>query len=166
MLVPLYEQHGHAHVILTRRSPHLRSHRWEVAFPGGARDVGEELWQTAVREAHEEIALDPVAVRPVGRLDSFVTVGSRSHVTPWVGLLDGRPVGLEPNPHEVEHILHVALDELLSDAVFREEMWPIEGELRPITFFELEGDTVWGATAAMLRQLLALATGTDPTLSR
>ncbi|MCB0995818.1 MAG: NUDIX domain-containing protein, partial [Acidimicrobiales bacterium] len=75
VLVPLYEHDGEPHVILTRRSRHLRSHRWEVSFPGGARDPGEELWQTAVREAHEEIGLPPGSSRPVGRLDSFVTVG-------------------------------------------------------------------------------------------
>jgi hypothetical protein len=75
-----------------------------------------------------------------------------------VGALAARPE-LVPAPEEVEHILHVALSELLADGVFREEIWPIFDRERPITFFELYGDTVWGATAAMLRQLLSLAVG-------
>lgn len=166
VLVPLYEHGGDVHVVLTRRAPHLRKHRWEVAFPGGRRDDDDPtLWHTALREAHEEIALDPALPRLVGELDRFVTVSSVSLVTPLVGVLPGRPEGLRPAPEEVEQILHVPLAELLLDEVFREECWSFGDVERPVTFFELEGDTVWGATAAMLRQLLAVATGTDDGLT-
>lgn len=118
-----------------------------------------DLWATAVREACEEVGLDPALPEPVGSLDSFVTVGSRSRVQPLVAVLPERPVGLRPHPDEVEHILHVRLRELLIDEVYREELWPIAETVRPVTFFELVGDTVWGATGAMLRQLLVIATG-------
>jgi 8-oxo-dGTP pyrophosphatase MutT (NUDIX family) len=162
VLVPLFDDAGEVHVIMTRRSPHLRKHRWEVAFPGGRRDdVDESLWATARREAYEEIGLDPSLPRMIGELDSFVTVSSVSLVTPLVAVLPGRPNGLVPAPDEVEAILDVPLAELLLDEVFREERWPIGELVRPITFFELVGDTVWGATAAMLRQLLAIGTGTE-----
>jgi 8-oxo-dGTP pyrophosphatase MutT (NUDIX family) len=162
VLVPLYEHDGDVHVVMTRRSPHLRKHRWEVSFPGGRRDDDDPtLWHTALREAYEEIGLETALPRLIGELDRFVTVSSVSLVTPLVAVLPGRPDGLVPSPDEVEAILHVPLSELLLDEVFREEMWPIGELYRPITFFELEGDTVWGATAAMLRQLLAVATGTD-----
>jgi hypothetical protein len=70
----------------------------------------------------------------------------------------GRP-SLTPNPAEVDLVLHVPLAELLLDEVYREERWMWGGVERPIFFFELVGDTVWGATAAMLRQLLALTLG-------
>ncbi len=158
VLVPLYEQDGELYVVLTRRSSNLRSHTSEVSFPGGRSDEGEAPLSTALREAHEEIGLDPTLVRPIGELDLFVTVGSASLVHPIVGALAARPE-LVPAPDEVEHILHVPLSELLADGVFREELWPIFERERPITFFELYGDTVWGATAAMLRQLLSLAVG-------
>lgn len=163
MLVPLYETDGVTRVVLTRRSPHLRSHTWEVSFPGGRADDGESPWQTALREAHEEIALEPSLVRPIGELDRFVTVGSQSLVHPVVGALPARPE-LTPEPAEVDQILHVPLDELVLDGVFREELWPIGDALRPITFFELHGNTVWGATAAMIRQLLTLTLGVDDDL--
>jgi 8-oxo-dGTP pyrophosphatase MutT (NUDIX family) len=163
VLVPLYEVDGDAVVVLTRRSPALRSHTWEVSFPGGRADDGESAWQTALREANEEIALDPAAVRPIGDLDRFVTVGSRSLVHPVVGALTEKPA-LEAAPAEVDQILHVPLSELLLPEVFREELWPIEGSWRPITFFELHGNTVWGATAAMLRQLLGVSLGVDDQL--
>ena len=158
VLVPLYEHAGELHVVLTRRSSRLRSHTSEVSFPGGRSDEGESPLVTALREAEEEIGLAPPLVRLIGELDRFVTVGSASLVHPMVGVLVGRPT-LLPAPDEVEHILHVPLAELLAEGVFREELWPIGDRERPITFFELYGDTVWGATAAMLRQLLALAVG-------
>ena len=82
-------------------------------------------------------------------------------VHPFVSVLDGEPEDLAPNPDEVEAILHVSLCELLLDAVWREELWHRTGErARPVTFFELHGDTIWGATGNMLRQLLTIAT--DP----
>jgi 8-oxo-dGTP pyrophosphatase MutT (NUDIX family) len=163
VLVPLYDVGAEATVVLTRRSPEMRSHTWEVSFPGGRADEGESAWQTALREAQEEIALDPSVVRPIGELDRFVTVGSRSLVHPVVGVLDGRPE-LEPAPAEVDQILHVPLAELVLDEVFREELWPIGDAWRPITFFELHGNTVWGATAAMLRQLLGVGLGVEDNL--
>ena len=163
VLVALYDdpEGGGPHVVLTRRSPRLASHTHEVSFPGGRHDPTDpDLWATALREAEEETGLDPSSVRLVGRLDPLVTVGSRSLIHPFVAVLDGRP-DLVANPDEVEAILHVPLAELLLDEVYREEEWSTHGDPWIITFFELVGDTVWGATAAMLRQLLALALGVD-----
>lgn len=166
VLIALYNEGDEPHVIMTRRAAHLRKHRHEVAFPGGRHDPTDpSLWHTALREAHEEIALDPTLPRFIGELDRFVTVSSVSLVSPQVAVLPERPAKLRAAADEVERILHVPLAELLRDDVFREELWPIGNGLRPITFFELVGDTVWGATAAMLRQLLAIATGTDDELT-
>ena len=163
VLVALYNDpiEGGPHVLLTRRSPQLESHTHEVSFPGGRQDPTDpDLWATALREAAEEVALDPADVRLLGRLDPLVTVGSHSFIHPYVAVLDGPP-NLVPNPDEVEAILHVPLSELLLDEVYREEEWSRYGEPWIITFFELVGDTVWGATAAMLRQLLAVALGVE-----
>jgi 8-oxo-dGTP pyrophosphatase MutT (NUDIX family) len=165
VLVPLYEADGDAWVVLTRRSPNLRSHTHEVSFPGGRIDAGDkDEWAAALRESQEEIALDPALPRRIGELDSFITGGSQSFVTPIVAVLPGFPE-LTASEAEVERILHVRLSELLLPEVFREELWERDGQQRPITFFELRGDTVWGATGAMLRQLLAIATGTDSSLT-
>jgi len=158
VLILLYEQDRRTRVVLTRRAADMRQHAHEVAFPGGRRDEADaDLWATALREAEEETGLDPSSVRLLGALDAFVTEGSRSLVYPFVGVVAERP-DLTPSPAEVESISHVPLDELLRPDVWREELWPIEGEDRAITFFELVGDTVWGATGAMLRQLLAVIT--------
>ena len=164
MLVPLYEDKGELHVILTRRAAHLRSHSLEVSFPGGGQEEADaSLWETALREAREEISLNTDLVEQIGQLPTFRTVGSKSLVHPFVSVIrGGRPEGLIPDPSEVEHILYVPMSELLRDDVFHEEHWtiPAIGHVT-VNFFELYGDTVWGATAAMLRQLLALATGKE-----
>ena len=164
VLVPLYEDKGELHVILTRRAAHLRSHSREVSFPGGGQEEADaSLWETALREAREEISLNTELVERIGQLPTFRTVGSKSLVHPFVSVIrGGRPEGLIPDPSEVEHILYVPMSELLQDDVFHEEHWhiPAIGHVA-VNFFELYGDTVWGATAAMLRQLLALATGAE-----
>lgn len=159
VLAPLYEHTGEAHVVLTRRSATLRAHGGEVSFPGGGRDHGEELVDTARREAYEEVGLDPSSVEIVGELDHLSTITSGSFIVPFVGFLPSQP-SLVASPDEVEAVLHVPLAELLDPDVFREELWHLFGCERSIYFFDLVGDTVWGATAAMLRQLLGLATGT------
>lgn len=159
VLAPLYEDDAGVRVILTRRSAALRVHSGEVSFPGGRQDPGEDLADTARREAFEEIGLDPASVELIGELDHLTTISSDSFIIPFVGILPGRPE-LYPSPAEVEAVLHVPLEELLRPDVYREEQWDIFGTERPIHFFELAGDTVWGATAAMLRQFLGLATGT------
>lgn len=161
VLVPLYELDGEPMVLLTRRSPTLRSHTHEVAFPGGRHDETDaDHIETALREAEEEVGLDPSLVDIVGALDWFVTGGSGSLVHPFVGRLATPPIGLVANPGEVEAILPVRLSELLLDEVWREERWTRDGTEAPVTFFELHGDTIWGATGNMLRQLLTIAT--DP----
>ncbi len=159
VLAPLYDDHGEAHVVLTRRSWHLRSHRGEVSFPGGGRDPGEDLADTARREAWEEVRLDPSSVELIGELDHLSTFTSGSWILPFVAALPSRPE-LTGAPAEVEAVLHVPLSDLMGDDVFHEERWEIFGSWRSIYFFDIVGDTIWGATAAMLRQLLGLATGT------
>ena len=161
VLVPLYDdENSVACVVLTRRTWGLRTHRGEVSFPGGRVEPGEAPVDGACREAEEEIALDPTAVEIVGELDHLATVSSGSFIAPFVGVLPGRPE-THANPHEVEAVLYVPLAELADPDNFREEVWTFpDGRVQPITFFELVGDTVWGATAALLRQLLGMATGT------
>ena len=105
----------------------------------------------------------PDTVEIVGRLDRLSTFTSQSMVHPFVGLLPGRPDGLVADPGEVEHILHVPLADLLDPEAFHEEIWRFpDGHDRSLTFFEIVGDTVWGATARMLRQLLSAGLGLDP----
>lgn len=163
VLVALFEEGGDTRVILTKRPTTMPSHQGEIAFPGGKFEDGLDgtLRDTALREAHEEIGLVPATVEVVGELDHLVTVSARFALAPFVGILPGRPA-LVPHPREVDAVFDVPLAELLRADVFREERWEIPAEMmvgagpdRPIHFFELEGETVWGATARILVGFLA-----------
>lgn len=158
VLVPLFEEAGEVRVVLTRRAAQLPSHQGEVAFPGGAVEPGEELVVAALREAHEELGIDPSAVSIIGELDHLATVSSRFVIAPFVGVLEERPA-LRPNPHEIERAFDVPVRELFCEEVYREEVWELPGGEREVSFFELVGDTVWGATARILRQLLVVLAG-------
>jgi len=155
VLCPLFEEDGAARVILTRRSSALRSHTGQVSFPGGRLDEGEEPVAAALREATEEIGLDPTVCEILGELSPLVTISSGAAITPFVGALPGRPK-LFPNPAEVDRVFDVALSDLVHADVYHEEVWPMPGGNRSMYVFELDGDTVWGATARMLTELLDL----------
>ena len=161
VLVPLFPaEDGSLSVLLTRRSWELRTHKGEVSFPGGRTDPGETAVQAAVREAFEEVGVDPATVEPLGELDHLTTVTRRAYIVPVVGLLPGPP-DLVLSTDEVDAALLVPLAELLAPEVFREERWGSGEWSRPVYFFELVGDTVWGATAALLRQLLSRVLGVE-----
>jgi 8-oxo-dGTP pyrophosphatase MutT (NUDIX family) len=155
---PSARQAPQACVVLTRRSSKLRSHAHQVAFPGGRIDPGEQPLAAALREAREEVGLETGSVHILGELAQLCTFANPAPITPFVGGLPGRPA-LRPNPAEVERVFTVPLVELMEPEVYREELWLFpDGSERSIHFFELWGDTVWGATAVMLRELLDLVT--------
>ena len=154
VLVPVFEEGGEAWMVLTRRAQHMRNHRGEVAFPGGRQDEDEALVDTAQREAQEEIGLDPDTVEVVAELDHLITISSRAAIVPYVGILPGRPAELTPNPEEVELILTLPFAELLRDGTYHGEWWDLWGAEREMAFFDVVGDTIWGATARILHGLL------------
>lgn len=168
VLVALFEEDGEAHVILTRRSLELRHHRGEIALPGGRSEVGETPIETALREANEEVGLEPARVLPIGWLSPIVTFASSSAIWPVVGLLSERPT-LTADPAEVERAFTISLSELLSDGSFAEERWrrsePRPGAdadgYFPIYFYRVPEDLIWGATARVLTELLCLVTGVE-----
>jgi 8-oxo-dGTP pyrophosphatase MutT (NUDIX family) len=167
VLVALFEERGEARVILTVRSAQLRSHTGEVAFPGGRLDGDEGIVAGALREASEEVGLDPALVTVVGQLTAMPTVSSNTVMTPVVATLEARP-SLRPNPGEVERIFDVALADLVADTVFAEELWTFPGRMDdsglprgefPVWFFEVAGELVWGATARTLVELACRVLG-------
>ena len=165
VLVALFEDGGETHVVLTKRPETMPSHQGEIAFPGGKREPTDaSLVAAALREAHEEIGLEPEAVEVVIELDTIATVASAFTISPFVGVLAERPV-LKPHPREVVDVFAVPVSELLHPEAYREELWDLWGAYRPMAFFELPGETVWGATARILSRLLLVITGSDPGLT-
>jgi 8-oxo-dGTP pyrophosphatase MutT (NUDIX family) len=163
VLAPLFEEDGEARVVLTRRSADLRTHRGQVSFPGGRIDEDEDALAAALREAHEEVGLDPGLVTTAGWLHPVLTMVSASFILPVLGTLAERP-HLVANPTEVERIFDVSLAELADPGVFHEERWRFAGRAIagsednsfPVWFFEVSGELIWGATARMLYELLSI----------
>ncbi len=156
VLIVLRDGEEGAEVLLTRRSMSLRNHRGEIAFPGGRVDPGETPEAAARREAFEEVAMPLDAVEVVGHLEPISTVVSLSWIVPVVGLLRSDPP-LAAAAQEVDRIFWVSLAELIREDTYREEWWGTAPLDRSIHFFELDDETVWGATARLLHQLLVVA---------
>lgn len=153
VLVALADGPDGAEVLLTRRAEHLRNHKGEISFPGGRIDPGETPVDAALREADEEVGLDPSEAVIVGELSHLNTVVSRSYIVPIVARLPAR-LQLEPASPEVERILWVPLGEFVRPDTYRVERWGQQPTDRLLYFFELDDETVWGATAHMLVDLL------------
>jgi 8-oxo-dGTP pyrophosphatase MutT (NUDIX family) len=138
-------------LILTVRRPDLRTHAGQIAFPGGRIDPGENAQAAALREAYEELALDPQLVRIVGEADPYRTVTGYG-VTPVVGLV---PPALElvPNPTEVADWFEAPLDFVLDPANQRRMSAEFQGRTRHYYQIDWRGRPIWGATAAMLVNL-------------
>lgn len=158
VLIALLDGPDGAEVLLTKRSAGLRNHGGEISFPGGRIDPGETPVETALREALEEVALRPGAVHVVGQLGHLSTVVSRSYIVPVVGTLVERPE-LVPHEIEVERIIWVPLSMLADQRTYREEWWGTPPLDRRMFFFDLDDETIWGATAHMLHELLGLVYG-------
>jgi 8-oxo-dGTP pyrophosphatase MutT (NUDIX family) len=146
VLVALRES-AEPRVILTVRTDHLQSHAGQVAFPGGSMDPDDhDAVHTALREAHEEIGLDPALVTPIGYLDSFETI-SGFRVTPVVARVAAdAPVYAAPD--------EVPLSFFLEPSNLRRYSMDFRGHRRAMVEFTHGGYRIWGATAAMLLNLL------------
>ena len=156
VLMPLYESGGETRIVLIKRPETMSSHRGEIAFPGGKFEPGvdSDLRVTALREAHEEVGLTPGDVEIVARLDGIGTVASRFTITPFVGFLAAPPV-LTASPSEVVRILEVPLSDLLDPDAYREERWDTHTADFDVHFYDLDDETVWGATARILTSFFA-----------
>lgn len=154
VLLLLYERDGEPWVVLTKRTDTVRTHKGEISFPGGARDPEDpDLWTTAVRETVEELGVDPDGVRQLGALDDFPTFSSGYVVSPFVAAFDGTPEW-HPSEHEIAEVIELPLRRLAE--AHRAEYWERHGARRPMHLFEVDGNTVWGLTAFILRGFLDL----------
>jgi 8-oxo-dGTP pyrophosphatase MutT (NUDIX family) len=155
VLIPLFKKNGEYHVLLTRRTDKVGTHKGQISFPGGKRDEGEDLLSTALREAKEEMGIEEKDVRILGELDDMCTISSDFCIAPFVGLIP-YPYPFRINRHEIEEIIEVPLSIFLDETKFREEVRSRNGELVSIYFYQHDEHTIWGATARILKQLMDL----------
>lgn len=155
VLIPVFDRASGLTVLLTERSPELRAHAGQVAFPGGRREEGDDNFAgTALREAHEEVGLEPEYVSVLGYLEDYPTI-SRFLVTPVVGLVD-EDAPIQADGMEVSSTFEVPLDRILDNTNYEREMVERYGARFPVYTLTHEGHKVWGATAAMLLSLRSL----------
>lgn len=155
VLVPLVDR-GEAHLVFAKRTDRVGHHAGQISFPGGRIDAGDaDDLQAALREAEEEVGLAPSAVEPLGLLDDTETFATQFVITPWVGLVRG-PVVWQPDGEEIEKVIEVPVAALLAGGCFRVERWERDGVGRDVYFYDYGNDTIWGATARILKQYLDL----------
>jgi 8-oxo-dGTP pyrophosphatase MutT (NUDIX family) len=154
VLLPLYGWPQEPGLIFTERRADMRRHAGEISFPGGRRDeIDANLATTALREAQEEIALEPARVELVGALPPVSTFVTNYRVHPFVGLVaHPAELGLRPNPAEVETVLTFSL-EMLGESYEMRRLVRRGVPIRTPTY-EVEGQLIWGATARILGDLL------------
>ncbi len=156
VLVPVIQTGGVARVILTKRSSALKHHPGQIAFPGGKQDLGDvDITATALREAHEEIGLDPANVEVLGHLPKHETV-TAFDVTPVLARV-AQPFVPRPEAGEVDEVFEVPLAHFLAPAHFRVEQRRWRGSWRRYYTVPFGPYYVWGATARILRTLADMA---------
>ena len=161
VLALLFEEEGEARLIFTRRSTKLRSHRGEVSFPGGRIDPGEDAPTAALREAYEEIALDPSTVTPEGWIHPVVTVVTGSLIMPIVASTRRVPMSSPARRRwsgsSTSRCASWPTSRISTRSVGGSPDRTVPGESEDgltVWFFEVEGEMIWGATARMIYELL------------
>jgi 8-oxo-dGTP pyrophosphatase MutT (NUDIX family) len=150
VLVPMHGWPDNPGLVFTERRSDLRRHAGEVSFPGGRRDEREELLETALREAKEEIGLSPERVEIAGALPPIGTFVTNYKVHPFVGLIE-EGMRFEPNPDEVESVIVASLDDLAAGYAKR---WLVRrGVPIKTDTYLISEKLIWGATARILRDL-------------
>jgi 8-oxo-dGTP pyrophosphatase MutT (NUDIX family) len=153
VLVPITD-HGEPHVLFTKKTSSVPHHKGQFSFPGGVVELRDgSRVETALREAWEEIRLPPEAVEVLGLLDDTPTRATSFIITPVVGIVRDRVVFM-PDGREIERVLEVPLRVLREPGRSREEQWEQAGVTRPVVFFTVGEDVIWGVTGRILRDFL------------
>ena len=157
VLILLYPRAKRLHLVLTRRTETVRSHKGQISLPGGRREAGESLVQTALRETCEELGVPPEGTEVIGQLSALYTPPSNYCIHPFVAYRPYSPA-FRPDPVEVAEVLEVPLSTLLDPAIRNVELWSDPGfdSPRRVPFFDVNGQVVWGATAMILSELVTL----------
>ncbi len=155
VLILLYCYQQELYLVLTRRREDLSYHPGQISFPGGKHEEDETLQETAVREAQEEIGVDPAVITILGEMTPLYIPPSDFEVHPTVAwYANGQRPAFYPSDGEVAEILEVPLRHLLRAETRVEELWNWRGSDILMPYFNVEGHKVWGATAMMLSELV------------
>ena len=152
VLVPLYVDAGELWTVLTKRTESLPSHRGQIAFPGGGREIGEDAWGAALRETKEEVGIDSAKVLRLGQLDEVESPAS-FRVIPCVGAIPF-PYEAALNEAEIAEVFSVPLTAFANPRLVEERAVSIDGRERMIRIYHIGSRQIWGLTARVLQNLL------------
>ena len=157
VLLPLSFKNAEFAVLLTRRSMNVEYHKGENSFPGGSLETADKSpEETAIREAHEEIGLDPEDVHVLGKLDDHITLVG-FHTVPVVGLI---PYPYKFVTHiETDALFYVSLEYTTKNGSWQGEQYTLGGFSTTVYYLETQGGVIWGATARILKHLADLIAG-------
>ena len=155
VLVLFYKREDRFYLVLTRRTDKVEFHKGQISFPGGRLEADEGLEQAALREAQEELDIDPGSIRIMGMLTPLYIPPSNYCIYPVVAFSDNRP-HFQPSHLEVAEVLEIPLDHLLDPHNVRKEMWSIRNTEVEVPFYAFGDHKIWGATAMVLAELLEM----------
>ena len=156
VLMPIFYKKGNYHILFIKRSQAVNFHKGHSAFPGGNHEPHDSsLLQTALREAKEEIGLEPKDVEIVGELDDFTTLTNGYIISPFVAFIP-YPYPFQLDSREVEEFFSVPLSALMDESNFRQDYYPTGEKIGAGYAYEYEGRIIWGATARIVRHFMEL----------
>lgn len=156
VLILLYPNNGSIFTVFMQRPDYDGVHSGQISFPGGKKEPSDNsAVETAIREANEETGVDPFRISVIGTLTPLFIPVSNNLVTPVVGWIDTRPA-FKHQPEEVVFLFEADLNKLLDPSLVRIKPFDIRGEMLEVKYFNYEGNTIWGATAMILHELLVI----------
>jgi len=155
VLVPLLnDEHDGLQVLLTLRSSDLKHHSGQISFPGGRREKGESLKETALRETNEEIGIAHQSIEILGGLSTLYVPPSNTVIHPFVGYIKELNK-LEINPDEVDEVIYVSISDLLDIKNYRKDPWDFSGRIVDVPYWNINHNVpLWGATAMILHEFI------------
>jgi 8-oxo-dGTP pyrophosphatase MutT (NUDIX family) len=154
VLVLFVYRDGVPSLVFAKKTEDVPHHKGQFSFPGGVVQSSDaSVIDAALREAREEIGLEPGAVEVLGVFDDMPTTVTNFVISPVLGLAVGEPT-FRPDGREIERVIEIPLEHLLRPDAFRVEQWEREGVRRPVVFVKYGEDVVWGTTGRILRELL------------
>jgi 8-oxo-dGTP pyrophosphatase MutT (NUDIX family) len=156
VLIGLFKKNDEWCFSLIRRPMNEKNHPGQIALPGGAMEKNENLMNTALREAFEEVGIKPEDVEIIGQLTPIPVPVSEYLIYPFVGVIDYEPEWII-NEDEVEELFILRISELINSDNGYTEMWDLRGNKVEVPIFKVMNETVWGATAAVLSELIDIA---------
>ena len=156
VLILLYPENESIHTVFMQRPEYDGVHGGQISFPGGKKEPeDEDVIATAFRETNEETGVDPTKINLIGTTTPLYIPVSKMIVTPVIGWIEKKPVFIY-QPEEVEFLIEADMKKLLDPSIVKTKPFKIRGELIDVKYYDYDGNTIWGATAMILNELLVL----------